>query len=537
MSTFILYLIRVVFSSAVFWLFYHLALSRTTFFKLNRAVILLSVVLSLTLSFWWCSIILEKPVADESRNIIAEAAYSLKKRIDMVEIPIAPETQSEITAPSVQSTPKEPIQAIESATALDSATSANQVRSIALTLLIIYFIGVAAILAKHLHGHLQILYLLREAQRAEGPHPIYITGHSILPFSWLGRTFISRSDYEQNPEAILEHEQEHISLGHFYDLILMNLYVAFLWFDPFAHLLKKELITVHEFQADKHVTECGINAKQYQYLLIGKTACSTPLPVGNHLLSGSLKKRINMMQSKKTKPIKGFLYLLLLPAAFLTVAAFTTMDYVTLDNQFNNQSVQDTTNAKSMGMNISGDEDILASIRLTGDSEMTTVSAPDSTTMGYIYDVLEVLTKMNKDIKVILEVSSSPYPLPAGFAYIEYDQLPGSGSQLNAADNESPYIKRENILEAKINQNDHLLFVIGKDAKSTYHEVFSPQDDARLVNVTEKIAKTWDKSKNICVIQTDRASSFGRIKRVINTLVEAGVTPIAFAEPKDINGK
>lgn len=44
----------------------------------------------------------------------------------------------------------------------------------------------------------------------------------------------------------------------------------FQWFNPGAWLLKQELQNIHEYEADETVINEGVNAKEYQLLLIKK---------------------------------------------------------------------------------------------------------------------------------------------------------------------------------------------------------------------------------------------------------------------------
>lgn len=44
----------------------------------------------------------------------------------------------------------------------------------------------------------------------------------------------------------------------------------FQWFNPASWLLKQELQNIHEYEADETVIEKGVDAKQYQLLLIKK---------------------------------------------------------------------------------------------------------------------------------------------------------------------------------------------------------------------------------------------------------------------------
>ena len=72
------------------------------------------------------------------------------------------------------------------------------------------------------------------------------------------------------------------------------------WFNRAAWLLKRELQTVHEYEADNYVLEQGIDAKQYQLLLIKRSVGSKFYYITNHFNHNKLNKRITMLLKKKS---------------------------------------------------------------------------------------------------------------------------------------------------------------------------------------------------------------------------------------------
>lgn len=64
------------------------------------------------------------------------------------------------------------------------------------------------------------------------------------------------------------HEQMHLHYHHTADLLWMQAIIVLHWFNPAAWLLMRELREVHEFEADNGVLLHGIDATQYQLLLV-----------------------------------------------------------------------------------------------------------------------------------------------------------------------------------------------------------------------------------------------------------------------------
>ena len=105
-------------------------------------------------------------------------------------------------------------------------------------------------------------------------------------------------------EEIIAHEYAHIMHKHFRDLLLAEICLLFQWFNPAMWLFRKELKTVHEFEADESVLKAGIDAKKYQLLLIQKTVGTRLYSMVNSFDHSSLNKRITMIMKKHSNPWK-----------------------------------------------------------------------------------------------------------------------------------------------------------------------------------------------------------------------------------------
>ena len=140
------------------------------------------------------------------------------------------------------------------------------------------------------------------------------------PVSWLRYIFINSADYRDNPREILTHEMAHIHYRHSIDLIFIDLLCCLQWFNPVIWLFRRELRSVHEFQADAAVVNSGINAKNYQILLIKKAAGRNWSSVVSSLNHSNLKNRIAMMSKKSSKSAA---FKVLLPIAVTACLAVT----------------------------------------------------------------------------------------------------------------------------------------------------------------------------------------------------------------------
>ncbi|GAA6402971.1 hypothetical protein K020075H21_23100 [Bacteroides ovatus] len=151
---------------------------------------------------------------------------------------------------------------------------------------------------------------------------LVVHNQEIAPFSWMKYIVISRKDLEENGREILIHEMAHIHHRHSVDLLVADICIFFQWFNPGAWLLKQELQNIHEYEADETVINEGVNAKEYQLLLIKKAVGTRLYSMANSFNHSKLKKRITMMLKEKSNPWARLKYLYVLPLAAIAVTAF-----------------------------------------------------------------------------------------------------------------------------------------------------------------------------------------------------------------------
>ncbi len=150
----------------------------------------------------------------------------------------------------------------------------------------------------------------------------------VTPFSWGRYIVISEEDLAENGAAILAHERAHARLHHSVDLLVTDLAGCLQWFNPAMWLLRRELRAIHEYEADAAVLASGVDAKSYQMLLIRKAVGGRWYSVANSLNHSKLKNRITMMLRKRSSRRTEARALLLLPLAGLALGAFAETRYV-----------------------------------------------------------------------------------------------------------------------------------------------------------------------------------------------------------------
>ena len=135
-----------------------------------------------------------------------------------------------------------------------------------------------------------------------------ISDKNISPFSWMKYIVLSTTDIEADNLDIIRHEQAHVAFRHSFDLLFLDLYSLVFWFNPFAWLLRLELQTIHEYQADEKVLAEGANAKNYHLSLIRQCVGEYKFALANNFEYNNLHKRIKMTMKARSSSRQKWLY-------------------------------------------------------------------------------------------------------------------------------------------------------------------------------------------------------------------------------------
>lgn len=153
---------------------------------------------------------------------------------------------------------------------------------------------------------------------------IYCHAQDIAPFSWMNSIVISEDDYNNAAEEIINHEMGHVLHNHSFDILIANLIQVLQWWNPLSWRLSSSLRDVHEYEADAEAITGGVDIRQYQTVLVRKVVAGTPYAFANSFNHSSLKKRITMMNKKRSNPWKRTKALYLVPVIAIGLCAFAT---------------------------------------------------------------------------------------------------------------------------------------------------------------------------------------------------------------------
>ena len=269
MTPFLLYIARSSLYLALFYAFFLLVMRRTTFFRLNRVLLLAGTLLCFLLP--WL-------------------------RVRTVEVPL-------LTAGPLTESASEP-----------TFTAGPEAATPFPYLEVLYGIGFLAVLGWTLAAVVRMYRTIRNGSvtRLEDGTKLVLTEADIPSFSW-GRTIVmSRKDAETNP-AILLHEKAHVQKKHTLDILLFTAVTLVHWFNPLVWITLSELKLLHEYEADDAVLHHGIDATQYQLLLVRKAVGEKRFSLANGFQHAKLKNRIDMMLSHPSAGWRRLSWLAILP--------------------------------------------------------------------------------------------------------------------------------------------------------------------------------------------------------------------------------
>ena len=293
MGAFFIYILKSSVCLVLFYLFFRVLLSKETFHRFNRVALLGVLFLSLLIPFI--------EVTTNHQVEVQQTMLTIEQVLLMAEMEPA----------TVDAT---------------GGVAVHEVASLSWIeiLLLVYLAGIIFFACRNLYSLIRLFRLIHSGKREklENGTTLVVHEQEIAPFSWMKYIVISRKDLEENGREILIHEAAHIRHRHSIDLLVADICIFFQWFNPGAWLLKQELQNIHEYEADETVINEGVNAKEYQLLLIKKAVGTRLYSMANSFNHSKLKKRITMMLKEKSNPWARLKYLYVLPLAAIAVTAF-----------------------------------------------------------------------------------------------------------------------------------------------------------------------------------------------------------------------
>lgn len=416
--------------------FYKLFLEKESFFSVNRFYLLACLGLAFLLPF----IVLPKlvthqgyvesliPQEETKTQVVTSDLVNSPEKSIQKSLPI----EKNITTKEVKSTiakvEKEPTDTPE---ITQHNNQFEQLKTIFITylqkntlsdwLLLFYFFGVA-VLSFNLLAQLSsmIFKIIRNEDKIEDDDGIIVNMNAIIePCSFFNYIFINPASYDFDTyEQIIAHEKIHVEKGHTFDLLLAELAVIVLWFNPFIWLFRKEVEKNIEYQTDDLViSNAAAEKESYQMSLLKIATYNKPMTVVTNYNQSLIKQRILKMNSKKSTQFSYWKYAFLVPLVFtlllvlnkpFSVVALTpveTIESVETPEVIHSQTVElpaikpkkkrekKAITGQSIAENQSPDAVILPETALQTDCEKLLNAAK----AGNLSQVRKLLTKFNPD--------------------------------------------------------------------------------------------------------------------------------------------
>ena len=179
----------------------------------------------------------------------------------------------------------------------------------------IYLIGVGVMTLLFLFklGKLVVLIIRSPKRKMNGCTAVF-TGREQGSFSFFRYAFFPNENVDPD---IVRHELSHIEHRHSWDILFAEVMMILQWFNPFIYLYKKELQSLHEYQADRDVVATGVDKKNYMMLILQQCTAVDFSGMSNNFSLILTKKRIKMIT--RNEKAKGLWWRLLATLPVLAV--------------------------------------------------------------------------------------------------------------------------------------------------------------------------------------------------------------------------
>jgi len=307
------YIINVALILAACLCFYKLLLRRETFYKVNRYMLIVCLCISFALP------LLQVP---QQFSLRPKETVTEQKAVDNRQSAIGNEQSAtgKTDATAITSNPPAKVTPADNTQILPAPTKFSFAKLMT-WLSWIYWFGVIVFAVSFLF---QLVLLIYRAYRSpviiDGKYRIVEVSGDKAPCSFGNNILINPEKYEwETYNQIILHEKIHIRENHTADILIAELLLIFQWFNPFAWIYRREIESNLEFLTDDQLMQKKqVDKKSYQLSLVQVSAPHFPLSLTTNYNQSILKKRIAMMNTKRSNLHTAWKYFFLLPVlAFL----------------------------------------------------------------------------------------------------------------------------------------------------------------------------------------------------------------------------
>ncbi len=292
----------------VFLGFYKIFLERESFFAVNRIYLLAGLGLAFILPF------ISLPKVMDQQGVVSSWLQPIA--FDQQSLPNYEPTENQTNDSKAISIPGQ----IESDV---TPTAADKTRGLGFWVFSLYVFGVIVLSGHFLFQLASILLSVRQAKDKvhDTDGTILIFGDDNGPRSFFNYVFVNPEKYDSETyEQIVEHEKIHVQKRHSIDLLLSELAIIVLWFNPFVWLYRKEVEKNMEYQTDALLLASkSVQPQNYQMNLLEIGVERKPLTLVSNYNQSLIKKRIVMMNKKKSHVHSYWKYAFIAPTLLITL--------------------------------------------------------------------------------------------------------------------------------------------------------------------------------------------------------------------------
>ncbi|OJJ22352.1 hypothetical protein BKI52_06630 [marine bacterium AO1-C] len=287
MSVWLFYLLKASVCMAVFYAFYRVVLSKSSFHQWNRVFLLGAIAASLaipllTLPYWQANepMRYSRDLVWQTQNLLNDSANTNK--------------------------------------------TTNKPSLVLILLSVVYGVGVLVAGFRFLQNLRKVRALIRSHHQQPNGKFIWIETNTVPTSSFFHYIFINRKNLSEEELAqVIRHEQAHSKAWHSFDIMFLCVLNILFWFNPLIHIIRKTIEELHEYMVDAIVVQHS-SIPQYSRLLLQLATKPSAIQLTSSFAKIQLKKRIIMLNKTKTNHMKKLKFLFAAPLAVCLIAIFAS---------------------------------------------------------------------------------------------------------------------------------------------------------------------------------------------------------------------
>ena len=320
---------------AILLVFYKVFLEKESFFGANRIYLLTSLALTFILPFIYLphlveeqgliDTMIEEQTIDHKRetplphlaDLQTGTSATIKEQNNHIETPVP---NLEINSSDNKSTPTSTTILEQDINAADQNEEQRET-GLLFWLMMIYYFGLIIFSLNFIVQVGSVLFkVIKNTDKISDINGIIINSSAVTePCSFFNYIFINPESYDYDTyEQILAHEKIHVRKCHTLDLLLSEIVVIILWFNPLIWLFRKEVEKNIEYQTDDLLLNGEkVEKENYQMNLLRIATFKRPLTITTNYNQSLIKQRILKMSAKKSNLHSYWKYTFVAPLLFV----------------------------------------------------------------------------------------------------------------------------------------------------------------------------------------------------------------------------